>query len=117
MNWVTVIWSMGAAASLTLAGVHLFVWSKDRAARLNLLLAVAAFSIAIFAMFEQLLMLARTPAQYAVLHRWAHVPMFFALVSLLGFLRFYFGSGRLWLLWMVFGLRLVVLGFVFLFQY
>src|SRR5947199_10852291 len=30
MSWITVLWSMNAAACLTLAGIYLLVWCKQR---------------------------------------------------------------------------------------
>jgi hypothetical protein len=36
MSWVTVVWSMNAAACLTLALMHVVIWWNDRAARANL---------------------------------------------------------------------------------
>ena len=32
MSWVTVIWSMIATVCVTLAGIYLLVWRKNRAA-------------------------------------------------------------------------------------
>src|SRR5262249_42135800 len=42
MSWVTIVWSMNAAACLTLAGMHVVVWGEGRAARANLVFAVVA---------------------------------------------------------------------------
>jgi len=83
MNWVTIVWSMAAAASLTLAGVHLLVWARDRTARVNLLFAVTATLVAAFALMVLRLMYAETPAEYGVWHRWVHVPIGLALKTLL----------------------------------
>ena len=44
MSWVTVLWSMFAAASLTLAVVHLLTWWQRRTALASLLFALAATS-------------------------------------------------------------------------
>ena len=30
MSWITIVWSMNAAACLTLAGIYLLVWCKQR---------------------------------------------------------------------------------------
>jgi len=40
MSWVTVIWSVGAGACLTLAFLQFIVWWKDRSARANLVFSV-----------------------------------------------------------------------------
>ncbi len=109
MSWVTIIWSMSAAVSLTLGAIHFVVWLQDRKAWANLWFALLAASVAGFAGFELAVLQAQTAAQYATLHQWGHVPLFFTFVSLIGFIMFYFRSGRAWLAWTVIGLRLVVL--------
>ena len=109
MSWVTIIWAMSAAVSLTLGAIHLVVWFQDRKAWANVLFSVTAVAVATFAVFELLLMQAETVAQFAVLHRWAHLSFFVLLVSMVGFVLFYFRSGRVWLAWTVIGLRVVVL--------
>ncbi len=114
MNWIVIIWSMSAAVSLTLGAIYFVVWFQDRKALANLLFSFAAWSVAVFAGFELALMRAATVAQFAVLHRWMHVPLFFAIVSLVWFIAYYFHSGRRWLAWVVVGLRVVVLAINFL---
>jgi hypothetical protein len=37
MSWVTIIWSMSAAVSLTLGAIHVVVWLQDWRAWANLL--------------------------------------------------------------------------------
>ena len=66
MNWVTIIWAMGAGACLTLALMHLVVWWKDRTARANLVFSVMAIAVAAFAALELALMRAETPEQFGV---------------------------------------------------
>ena len=69
MSWVTVIWSISAGACLTLAFLQFIVWCKDRAARANLVFAVGAVAVAVFAALELALMRAETPAQFGTLVR------------------------------------------------
>ena len=109
MSWVTIIWAMSAAVSLTLGAIHFVVWCQDRKAWANLLFSSAALGVAVFAMFELSQMRAETAAQFGLLHRWMHPALFVTLVSLVGFILFYFRTGRLWLAWTVIGLRVVVL--------
>ena len=109
MSWVTIIWAMSAAVSLTLGAIHVVVWVQNRRAWANLLFSIMAVAVAVFAVFELSMMRAETVAQFAVLHRWAHVSFFVLLVSLVGFVVFYFRSARLWLAWTVIGLRVLVL--------
>lgn len=109
MSWVTVIWSMCAAACLTLAFVHALVWANDRSARSNLLFALVAVGAAGFAFGELWLLQAQTPEEFMVALRWSHVPMWLWTVALAGFVCTYLRAGRAWLLWGVVGLRTVAL--------
>jgi hypothetical protein len=115
MNWITVVWSMVAAACLTLAAMHLVVWLKQRDAWGHLLLACSAVSVAVVAGFELATMHARTPAMYGVLVRWAIPPIFVLTVSLVFFIRVYLRAGRVWLAWTVVAARalVVILNFIF----
>ena len=63
MSWVTVIWSMGASACLTLAVMYFVVWWKNRTTQAHLLLSLTAASTAVFAFFELSIMRAQTPQQ------------------------------------------------------
>ena len=109
MNWVSTIWTMSAAVSLTLGGLHGLVWLQDRKSWANLLFAVMAVAVATFTAFELSLMRSETVEHFTLLHRWLHVPLFLTIISLVGFIQFYFRSGRPWLAWTVVGLRTVVL--------
>jgi two-component system sensor kinase FixL len=115
MSWVTVIWSMGVGACLTLAFIQFVVWWKDRAARANLIFSVLAIAVATFAVLELALMRATTPEQFGTVVRWMHVPAWLMIASIVGFVRLYLNAGRQWLAWTVVGLRTVslVLNFVF----
>ena len=93
MSWVVIVWSMMAASSLTLAAIHLFVWFRQRAGYSHLLFACLAVSAAVFGWFELLLMQSATPEAYATALRWAQVPLFAVVVSIAGFVYFYFGGG------------------------
>jgi hypothetical protein len=42
MSWVTVVWSMIVSACLTLAGLHVLVWLRQRKAWGNLLFSLSA---------------------------------------------------------------------------
>jgi two-component system, LuxR family, sensor kinase FixL len=115
MSWVTIIWAMIASACLTLALVHLLVWWHRREARANLLFALTAVGTAVFAGCELWMMRAETPGMYGMAVRWAHVPAWLLIVSLVGFVRLYLRAGRLWLAWTVCGVRTLslILNFVF----
>ena len=105
MSWVTIIWAIIASACLTLALLHLLVWWQRREARANLLFALTAVATTVFAGCEFLTMRAETPGAFAMAVRWAHVPAWVLIVSLVGFVRLYLRAGRLWLAWTVCGVR------------
>jgi two-component system, LuxR family, sensor kinase FixL len=115
MSWVTVIWSMIAAACLTMAGMQLLVWFNQRTAWANLFFSLTAVSTATFAGFEVWMMRADTPAEFGMALRWIHIPIWVIIVSLVGFVRLYLQAGRPWLAWTVCGVRTLalILDFVF----
>jgi hypothetical protein len=92
MSWVTVIWSLGAGACLTLALMHVVVWWKDRATLANLVFSVMAIAVAAFAALELALMRAQTPEQFGIVARWIHVPAWVIITSLVGFARSTYGT-------------------------
>jgi two-component system sensor kinase FixL len=114
MSWVTVVFSMAASASLTLALIHGFIWWRQRHAWVNLLFSLAALGTAAFAGFNLAVMDAESPARFASAMRWAHVPVWVIVLALSGFVRLYFRAGRMWLLWTACGLRTVSLFLNFL---
>lgn len=65
------------------------------------------------ALAELAMMHAYSPAQFGELVRWAHVPAGVLVVALVWFVRFYLQAGRLWLAWLVTGLRVLVLVLTF----
>ncbi len=115
MSWVTVIWSIGSGACLTLALMNCVVWWKDRTARANLVFSVLAIAVAIFAALELALMRAQTPEQFSEVVRWLHVPIWVMIASLVAFVRLYLRAGRRWLAWTVVGVRTLSLIFNFTF--
>ena len=46
LSYVTVVWSMQAAAALLMGIVYFLVWARDRSARASLALSIVALSIA-----------------------------------------------------------------------
>jgi hypothetical protein len=86
---------------------------KQRATYAHLLFFVIALSATVFGIFELAMMQAQSPADYAATLRWAHVPLALLVLSIVWFVRFYFGAGRLWLAWAISGLRLLGLGLNF----
>ena len=115
MSWVTLLWSMDAALCFTLAGIYLLVWCKQRQGWVYLLFSCSAAAAGIIAEFELMSMHAQTAAQYGALLRWAHLPVWMLLVSIVWFGRLYLRAGRLWLAWSVSGLRTLAVFLNFLF--
>jgi PAS domain S-box-containing protein len=114
MSWITVTRSMVASACLTLAMMHLTIWFRLTDQRAHLLMSIAAISAAAIAVLELLLMRAQTTQEFGTLLKWAHLPVFFVIVSMVGFVQLYFRTGRPWLAYTVCGLRLLALVINFL---
>ena len=115
MSWVTVIWSVGSGACLTLALMNFAIWCNDRTAKASLVFSVMAAGVATFAACELGLMFAQTPEAYGVIMRWGHLPAWIIVVSLVAFVRLYLRAGRRWLAWTIVGLRTfcLLLNFIF----
>lgn len=109
MSWINIVWPMIAAACLTLALIHLGIWFKQRPQYAYLAFSILALTVASFAVFEWLLMRSETTQRYGALLRWLHVPVFVGTLALVGFVRFYFRAGRVWLAYAACGLRLLAL--------
>lgn len=108
MSSVIFIWSVAAGAALTLGLVHALVWIFDRTARANLMFALVAVSFIGIAVIELKLMHAVTAGEYAAWVRWSQVPIFGAIVGLVLFIRYYFGTATPWLGWTVVSLRAAI---------
>jgi two-component system sensor kinase FixL len=96
MSWVTVVWSMIAAACLTLAAVHFLVWWRRRRVWDDLLFTLSSTAVAIYAGLELSMMLGQTPSQFATALRWIHVPTWVIVVSLVVFVRLRSAIVRSW---------------------
>src|SRR6266404_6419797 len=116
MSWITVLWSMNAAACLTLAGIYLVVWYKQRRGWVYLVFSCSGVATAAIAMIELALMRADATVQYGVILRWAQLPVWLLVVSLVVFVRLYLRAGRPWLAWSVCGVRTLalILNFIFI---
>ncbi len=107
---------MNAAACLTLAGIYLLVWCKQRENWAHLILSCSAVAGAALTAFELALLRAQTSEQYGVILRWAQLPVWMTVVSLVVFVRLYLRAGRPWLAWSVCGARTLalILNFIFI---
>ncbi|WP_455388376.1 ATP-binding protein [Petrachloros mirabilis] len=111
MSWITVVWSMSAGISLSLAIVYFLLWVQEREARVNLAFALWALTTAVAALIELAMLHARLPGHYSELVRWVHLPYGVMTVVYLWFISLYLQSGRLWLRLLIYGivaLRLVM---------
>src|SRR5450432_48223 len=115
MSWIAVLWPMIAATCLTLAGLHVLVWWRQRTRWGNLLFSLTAVATAGAAALELWMMRAQTPTEFGLAMRWLHLPGWLLILSLVGFMRVYLHAGRPWLAWAVCGVRTLslVLDFVF----
>ena len=109
MRWMTTIWSMIAGGSLTLAGIHLIVWIRQRGDWANFFFAVGAAAATVLALQELALMHAQSAAAYGETLRWMHLSVGTLVIAIVWFIRFHIGTGRLWLAWLITGLRLMIL--------
>lgn len=107
MSWVTIIWTMVVSACLTLAGINLLVWSRDRRSWAHLCFTFMVVGVVGLAIGELLTMKAASPEEFGRVIRWTHLVYAFGIVGSLGFVHFYFGTSRRWLLAMAVGLRLL----------
>ena len=116
MSWVTIVWSMNAAACLTLAGIYLLIWRKQREDWASLVLSCNAVAGAALTAFELKLLRAETTEQYSEILHWVQLPIWSLVVSLVVFVRLYLRAGRPWLAWSVCGARTLalILNFVFI---
>lgn len=115
MSWVTAVWSMNAAACLTLAGFYFAVWCKQRQRPMYLLFSCSAIAAAAISAFELWMLNSRTVDEYESLVRWIHVPTWVLTLSFVAFVRLYLHAGRVWLAGSIFGLRTLVLILNFIF--
>ncbi len=115
MSWITVVWSMNAAACLTLAAFYGAVWCKQRHNWMHLLFSCSAVAAAAISAFELWMLNATTVEQYQLLVRWIHVPTWVLTVSFVAFVRLYLQAGRVWMAWSIYSLctLILILNFIF----
>jgi two-component system sensor kinase FixL len=75
---------------------HLLISMKRRAWE-NLFFAIAALAVAGTALGELAIMHSRTTEEIGRAQQWTHFAVFFLVLGIIGFVRSYFGTGRLWL--------------------
>ncbi len=75
---------------------HLLVGLRRRTWE-NLFFVLAALSVAGIAWIELTMMHARTVERIGHAQQWVHLPVFFLVIAVTGFVYFYFGTARAWL--------------------
>jgi PAS domain S-box-containing protein len=109
MNQVTVIWSAMSGACVMLALMHLVIWLRDRRSWANLWFSIATLGVVGLAVCELVTMNAPSPEVYAAGIRHAHFVYIFAVAGILGYVHCHFGTGRIGLLWLALGLRVLAI--------
>lgn len=109
MDWILYAWAVMGGTCLTIAMAHVVVWLRDRTERSYLLFSICALAIASISVFELMLMTTESPREYASLYRWAQVPVFVLITSVVAFLRVHFNAGRRGLAYLVVGASALVL--------
>src|SRR6266516_2400403 len=101
MSWITVAWSMNAAACLTVAAFYCAVWCKQRENRVHLVVLYSAVAAAAISALELYMLNAAAVARHEPLVRWTRVPtVVLALsLSLAAFVRLYIHDERGWRTW------------------
>ena len=107
MSWIIVIWSAGSGASLMLALIYLLVWGRNRRSWANLCFSVVVFSVLGLAITEMITMFTDSPKVFGGVIRWTHLVYAIGVAGSLGFVHFYFGTGKKWLFTLALGLRLL----------
>lgn len=109
MSLVTTLWSMEAAAALTLAVLYFVVWSIERRNLANLTVCFVAIAMAGLARCEVGMMHAANTVEYGEWARLAYLPVSVVLVGQMLFVYFFLGTGRRSLLWAIVALRTALL--------
>ncbi len=107
MERVTAIWSAVSGACLMLALMHLVIWCRDRNSWANLWFFIATLGVVGLAACELVTMHTRSPEVYAAAIRYAHLVYILSVAGILGFVQCHFGTGRIKLLGLAVGLRLL----------
>jgi signal transduction histidine kinase len=110
MGNATVLWSLAAGISVTLAVASGFAWMTERRSPASLMLFILGIGVAASAYVELGLMHSETVPEYGEWLRWYHIPVFLAAIGQVLFVHYYLGTGRAWLLWTVIVARAIVLG-------
>jgi hypothetical protein len=113
LSFVTIAWSVIAAAASLLGLLHFARWAMDRTARADLTFSIVAFAFVGVAITEIGTMQAGSPEAWGVWVRWCHLPLAIMIIGTVVFVRQYLGTGRAWLATAIIALRLLILAINF----
>lgn len=105
MNWMTIIWPMMAAMCLTLALMHLCIGFSESGRAPHWFFTLAAVTVAVISGFELTLLRTQDLETYQALLRVGSLPIGIMIISVAGFVRAYFRTGRKWIFWSGVGLN------------
>lgn len=107
MGILTVIWSLGAGASLVMGGIYTVIWlQKGRTQRswAHLWISIAAFSATATALFEIILLNAKSIETWQWGVRFVFFPTGMVIIALAWYLYVYLITTRRWLAWTITGI-------------
>ena len=105
MNWLAPAHWMLAAASLTLAAMHVHVWLRRPSATSHAALATLAMAVAWMAAVEPRMLCAVDPGVYGAALWWFHFPAMLAIAAVVVYFRLHLRAGSRWLAWTAVGSR------------
>jgi len=85
--------------------MFLLVWSRDRSSWENLCFSITVFGVVGLMAFEMVSMHTESPEVYGGAAKWTHLVYAIGVAGALGFVHFYFGTSKRWLLGLAIGLR------------
>jgi PAS domain-containing protein len=106
---MTIAWPLAIGACVTMGLIQLRVGLRRRPGAANLLFALNAFVVAVYAVCEMALACADSPAEYLTWLRWLDIMAAMQVVTLAAFVRVFFGTGRKWLAFLAPGLSCAAL--------
>lgn len=101
------------AISMTVMVINLRIWFKSRSRLANLLLASAALGAGFQGVIELLQVNATSIESFNAIIKISHIPLFILIVSVAWFVKFYFRTGRNWLVYTISGLWVICLAINF----
>ena len=97
MTWMTIAWPLAIGACVTMGLIQLRVGLRRTPGAANLLFALNAFVVAVYAVCEMALACADSPAEYLAWLRWLDIMAALQVVTIAAFVWVFFGTGRKWL--------------------